>query len=66
MRPRASLIPTDLPLISYSSLIMTNSHLSTYDMDAKPDSPGEFIENASTPEDLESLNVDIKKLVRKV
>jgi hypothetical protein len=45
---------------------MTNSHLSTYDMDAKPDSPGEFIENASTPEDLESLNVDIKKLVRKV
>lgn len=32
----------------------------------KPTGSGEFVEDASNQPDLESLNVDIKKLVRKV
>lgn len=45
--------------------IMTDKDHSPYG-DQKPNGSGEFIEDASNQPDLESLNVDIKKLVRKV
>lgn len=64
---RSAQSPRIFPSSHYTSLIMSvPPAINHFDIDVKHDSPGEFIENASTPEDLESLNVDIKKLVRKV
>jgi hypothetical protein len=61
------LTPTDLPLFFLHLLIMS-AHAKEHSPygDQKPDRSGEFIEDASTPAELEALNVDEKALVRKV